>query len=88
MNHNNFYILPYILNLMVGRKQSNTHTTISIRWEDKELFRKYAQAIKDTKNGVMNESDSALFKRILGVYQQGHVLPSDAKPKKTYPDKG
>tara|TARA_R110000765_G_scaffold81757_3_gene159783 strand:+ start:340 stop:561 length:222 start_codon:yes stop_codon:yes gene_type:complete len=73
---------------MVGRKQSNTHTTISIRWEDKELFRKYAQPIKDTKNGVMNESDSALFKRILGVYQQSHVLPSDAKPKKTYPDKG
>jgi len=52
------------------------------------LFRKYAQPIKDTKNGVMNESDSALFKRILGVYQQSHTLPSDAKPKKTYPDKG
>ena len=73
---------------MVRRKQSNTHTTISIRWEDKELFRKYAKPVKDTKNGVMNESDAALFKRILDVYQQSNKLTEDAKPKKTYPEKG
>ena len=73
---------------MVGRKQSNTHTTISIRWEDKELFRKYAKAVKATKNRVMKDSDSALYKRILTDYKQSHALPEDAKPKKTYPEKG
>ena len=73
---------------MVRITQSNTHTTISIRWEDKEVFRKNAKPVKDTKNGGMNESDAALFKRILDVYQQSNKLPEDAKPKKTYPEKG
>jgi hypothetical protein len=71
---------------MVGRKQSNIYTTISIRWEDKEQFRKFAKVVKDTKNGVMNESDATLFKRMITEYTSGNPLPEDAVPKKTYPE--
>lgn len=69
---------------MARRKQSCTHTTISIKWEDKELFRKYAKSVKETKNGVMNESDASLFHRILTEYKQTHELEESALPKKTF----
>lgn len=72
---------------MARRKQSCTHTTISVKWEDKELFRKYAKSVKETKNGIMNESDSALFHRILEEYKQNHPLEENATAKKTYPEK-
>ena len=36
---------------MARRKIGNSHTTISIRWEDKEKFRKFAKFVKKTKTG-------------------------------------
>ena len=46
---------------MARRKADNTHTTISIRWESKERFRKFARLVKKTRNGEMYESDAVLF---------------------------
>ena len=70
---------------MARRKVSNTNTTISISWEDKNLFRKYAKHIKDTKTGIRSESDSVLFNRILKDFAERNPLPVDAKSKPTYP---
>ena len=50
---------------MARRKANSTHTTISITWADKELFRKFAKLVKKTRNGEMYESDSAIFHKIL-----------------------
>ena len=49
---------------MARRKIGNSHTTICIKWEDKETFRKFAKFVKKTKTGDLYESDSALFSRI------------------------
>jgi hypothetical protein len=54
---------------MAKRKIGNSHTTICITWADKDQFRKYAQLVKKTKNGDMYESDSAIFNRMLKVFQ-------------------
>ena len=67
---------------MARRKSGNSHTTICITWEDKELFRRFAKFVKKTKTGDLNESDSAVFHKILEFYKQHHE-PSDIKP--TYP---
>ena len=50
---------------MARRKAGSSHTTISITWEDKELFRRFAKLLKKTRNGEMYESDSAVFHKIL-----------------------
>ena len=50
---------------MARRKVGNSHTTISVRWEDKEKLRRHAKLVKKTKNGNMYESDSVLFQRVL-----------------------
>jgi len=50
---------------MARRKAGSSHTTISITWEDKELFRRFAKLVKKTRNGEMYESDSAVFHKIL-----------------------
>jgi hypothetical protein len=68
---------------MARRKVGNSHTTISIKWEDKEQLRKYAKLVKKTKNGDMYESDSVLFNRILGFFKQQN--PTSEQPKATYP---
>ena len=41
---------------MARRKVGNSHTTISVRWEDKEKLRRHAKLVKKTKNGDMSVS--------------------------------
>ena len=50
---------------MARRKADSTHTTISITWKDKELFRRFAGLVKKTRNGEMYESDAVVFNKIL-----------------------
>ena len=68
---------------MARRKVGNSHTTISVRWEDKEKLRRHAKLVKKTKNGNMYESDSVLFQRVLNYYTE-HT-PTSESPKATYP---
>ena len=70
---------------MARRKIGNSHTTICIRWEDKERFRKYANFVKKTKTGDLNESDSVVFKKILDYYSQNNEGNSEGKS--PYPTK-
>ena len=46
---------------MARRKIGNSHTTICVSWEDKELFRKFAKFVKKTRTGDLYESDAVLF---------------------------
>ena len=46
---------------MARRKIGNSHTTICVTWEDKELFRKFAQFVKKTRTGNLYESDAVLL---------------------------
>lgn len=71
---------------MARRKIGNSHTTISVAWEDKEQFRRLAKLIKKTKNGDMYESDSIVFKRILDHFKSSASDISDI-PHTTYPVK-
>ena len=57
---------------MARRKKDNTHTTICITWEDKEMFRKFAKFVKKTKTGDLFESDTVLFHRMLESYKSGN----------------
>jgi hypothetical protein len=70
---------------MARRKIGNSHTTICIRWEDKERFRKYASFVKKTKTGDLNESDSVVFKKILDYYADSHAASPEGRS--TYPTK-
>lgn len=70
---------------MVQRKIGNSHTTICITWEDKELFRKFAKLVKKTKNGNMYESDAAVFKRMLSTFVGSAEADEESHP--TYPRK-
>jgi hypothetical protein len=70
---------------MARRKAGSTHTTISITWEDKELFRRFAKLVKKTRNGEMYESDSAVFHKILAEYIKDHE--SETVAHTTYPTK-
>ena len=67
---------------MARRKIGNSHTTISITWEDKEKFRQFAKFVKKTKTGDLHESDAILFHRILSFFNEHHQS-SEIKP--TYP---
>ena len=69
---------------MARRKPGSSHTTISITWEDKELFRRFAKLVKKTRNGEMYESDSAVFHKILEEYMKDRQ-GTDAHS--TYPTK-
>ena len=71
---------------MARRKADNSHTTISIRWESKERFRKYARLVKEPRNGQMHESDAVVFDKLLKYYEE-HVTPESQEPKGTYPSK-
>ena len=71
---------------MARRKAGNSLTTISISWNDKEVFRKYAKLVKKTRNGEMYESDSVVFNTILNYYID-NVEPSSKSAKSTYPSK-
>jgi len=70
---------------MARRKESNTHTTICITWEDKEEFRKFAKFVKKTKTGELYESDTVLFHKILEEYKSNNE--ASEKPNSTYPTK-
>lgn len=70
---------------MARRKAGSIHTTISITWEDKELFRRFARLVKKTRNGEMYESDSAVFHKILSEYIKDHE--SETVAHTTYPTK-
>lgn len=72
---------------MVNRKIGTVFTTISIMWKDKEMFRRYAQFVKKTKNGDMYENDCSLFKKMLDSYTEQNPLTADVQPKNTYPKK-
>ena len=71
---------------MARRKASNSHTTISIRWESKEIFRKFAKLVKNTRSGKMYESDAVLFDNLLNFYVEHHEQEHET-PKGTYPTK-
>ena len=68
---------------MARRKIGSSHTTISIRWEDKELFRRFAKLVKETRNGNMYESDAVVFRKILEEYIEHHGNMTEAHT--TYP---
>jgi hypothetical protein len=72
---------------MAHRKQGNTCTTISITWADKDRFRRLARPVKKTKNGVMNESDSTLFNRIMEYYITHNQHELKPEPNTTYPNR-
>ena len=59
---------------MARRKTENTHTTISIKWDSKERFRKYARLVKETRNGQMHESDAVVFDKLLRYYGVNQVM--------------
>ncbi len=59
---------------MAKRKTENSHTTICIKWEDKEEFRKFAQFVKKTKTGNLYESDAVLFRKLLDSYKKEHHM--------------
>lgn len=70
---------------MARRKIGNSHTTICVSWEDKELFRKFAKFVKKTRTGDLYESDAVLFAKILNHYKQSNNMGE--KPNTTYPSK-
>lgn len=70
---------------MVKRKIGTVYTTISILWDDKDEFRKFAKFVRKTKNGDMYESDTALFKRMLELFKKHEQ--SNPNPNNTYPRK-
>lgn len=68
---------------MARRKLGNSNTTISVSWDDKIEFRKFANFVRKTKNGNMYESDAVLFHKILSFYKASNSA-SD-KSNSTYP---
>ena len=72
---------------MARRKAGSSHTTISITWDDKELFRRFAKLVKKTRNGEMYESDSAVFHKILEEYVNDHKNLPVGEAHSTYPTK-
>jgi hypothetical protein len=70
---------------MARRKSGNSHTTICVTWEDKELFRKYAKFVKKTRTGNLHESDALLFSRMLTFFNTGNTKGDVSNS--TYPSK-
>jgi len=70
---------------MARRKIGNSHTTICVTWEDKELFRKFAQFVKETKTGKLYESDSVVFHKMLAHFEKEHQKSETSNT--TYPTK-
>jgi len=68
---------------MARRKIGNSHTTICVTWEDKELFRKFAKFVKKTKTGDLFESDAVLFHKLLVAFKKDNV--ESEQPNTTYP---
>jgi len=72
---------------MARRKQGNSHTTISITWEDKEEFRRYAKYEKQTRTGKRYESDATLFKRLLEEFKKHNSISDGELSHSTYPSR-
>lgn len=72
---------------MARRRSGNSHTTISVTWEDKDEFRRYAKKVKTTKNGAMHESDAVLFNRLLDFYIKNSGQERNDLIPQTYPNK-
>ncbi len=70
---------------MARRKIGNSHTTICVTWEDKELFRKFAQFVKKTRTGNLYESDAVLFGKMLDFFKENHAQGN--KSNTTYPSR-
>jgi hypothetical protein len=68
---------------MARRKLGTSNTTISISWEDKDEFRKFAKFVKKTRNGNMYESDAVLFHKILSSFKEYNSSTSESNS--TYP---
>jgi hypothetical protein len=68
---------------MARRKLGTYNTTISISWEDKDEFRKFAKFVKKTRNGDMYESDAILFHKILTSFKIDNN--STGESNSTYP---
>ena len=59
---------------MARRKIGNSHTTICVSWEDKELFRKFASFVKKTRTGNLYESDAVLFSKMLNHFKENNTI--------------
>tara|TARA_R110000744_G_scaffold329816_1_gene435379 strand:+ start:1227 stop:1442 length:216 start_codon:yes stop_codon:yes gene_type:complete len=70
---------------MARRKIGNSHTTICVSWEDKELFRKFASFVKKTRTGNLYESDAVLFSKMLSHFKENNVVGEISNT--TYPSK-
>lgn len=68
---------------MARRKLGTSNTTISISWEDKDEFRKFAKFVKKTRNGNMYESDAVLFHKILSSFKEYNSSAGESNS--TYP---
>lgn len=72
---------------MARRRSGNSHTTISVTWEDKDEFRRFAEKVKSTKNGDMYESDAVLFTKFLEYYKSDPSHVRNNNIPQTYPNK-
>ncbi len=70
---------------MARRKIGNSHTTICVSWEDKELFRKFASFVKKTRTGNLYESDAVLFSKMLNHFKENNPIGEVSNT--TYPSK-
>jgi len=70
---------------MARRKIGNSHTTICVTWEDKELFRKFASFVKKTRTGNLYESDAVLFAKMLSQFKDNNPVGDVSNT--TYPTK-
>jgi hypothetical protein len=70
---------------MARRKIGNSHTTICVTWEDKELFRKFASFVKKTRTGNLYESDAVLFGKMLNHFKENNTIGEVSNT--TYPSK-
>ena len=70
---------------MARRKIGNSHTTICLSWEDKELFRKFASFVKKTRTGNLYESDAVLFSKMLNHFKENNTIGEISNT--TYPSK-
>jgi|TARA_R110000787_G_C13062320_1_gene407947 hypothetical protein len=70
---------------MARRKIGNSHTTICVSWEDKELFRKFASFVKKTRTGNLYESDAVLFSKMLNHFKNNNTIGEVSNT--TYPSK-
>ena len=70
---------------MARRKLGTSNTTISISWEDKDEFRKFAKFVKTTRTGKLYESDAVLFNKMLLFFKESNAVGEVSNT--TYPTK-